>query len=325
MIEQNVNDSGDVLRRVCCCVDHFIVRRLSRQISMLSDTELFKSLGDRYCMALSTIGKGTMVLIRVLLVLLLLLFTAVLNSGTRSVAKEAANPSSQVDLPQGELRRVVALGKEIVESTATHPLSKDYVGNSLTCRSCHLDAGTDPKAATFLGVATAYPAWSPRENRVITLEDRVLNCFMRSLNGERPPNGSELSVAITSYITWLSRGEPLKMNPEAPLGPRHVQPLSIGATQADGTRGGALYAEHCAACHGEGGAGTADGPPVWGENSYNDGAGLSQVNKLAAWLKVAMPLDDPYLSEQEALDIAAFVNSQPRPKFILDRSQSKIP
>jgi thiosulfate dehydrogenase len=71
--------------------------------------------------------------------------------------------------PTGELGRVIALGREIVEETNTHPLSKPFVGNSLTCSSCHLDAGTDPKAATFLGVATAYPAWSPREKRVITL------------------------------------------------------------------------------------------------------------------------------------------------------------
>lgn len=82
-------------------------------------------------------------------------------------------------------------------------------------------------------------------------------------------------------------------------------------------RGGSLYADHCAACHGDDGLGTEDGPPVWGEKSYNDGAGLSRIDKLASWLKVAMPLDDPYLMEQEALDIAAFVNSQPRPKFVL--------
>jgi thiosulfate dehydrogenase len=160
---------------------------------------------------------------------------------------------------------------------------------------------------------------------VITLEDRVLNCFMRSLNGERPPNGSEVSVAMTVYITWLSRGERLKMNPEAPLGPRHVQPLGADIAKADVKRGKTLYFKHCATCHGDGGLGTEDGPPVWGEKSYNDGAGLSHVDKLAAWLKVAMPLDDPYLTEQQALDIAAFVNSQPRPKFVLEEHLPRPP
>jgi thiosulfate dehydrogenase len=233
-------------------------------------------------------------------------------------AEETAPPSPPRELPPGELGRVVALGKEIVENTGAHPLSKPFVRNALTCNSCHLDAGTDPQAATFLGVATAYPAWSPREKRVITLEDRVLNCFMRSMNGVRPPNGSKVSVAVTAYVTWLSSGERLAMNPKAPLGPRSVPPLKIAMDLADAVRGKALYAEHCASCHGDDGRGTEDGPPVWGDMSYNDGAGLSRNDKLAAWLKVAMPLGDPSLSEQEALDIAAYVNSKPRPKFVLE-------
>jgi thiosulfate dehydrogenase len=238
-------------------------------------------------------------------------------SGRCAVADDTAPPSTPKQLPPGELGKVVALGKEIVEKTGEHPLSKPFVSNALSCSSCHLDAGTHPEAATFLGVATAYPAWSPREQRVLTLEDRVLNCFMRSMNGVRPPNGSEAAVAVTSYITWLSSGEPIVMNPKAPLGPQHVLPLEIDLNLADSKRGEMLYREHCASCHGDSGLGTDDGPPVWGEMSYNDGAGLSRVDKLAAWLKVAMPLDDPFLTEQETLDIAAFVNSHPRPKFVL--------
>lgn len=264
-----------------------------------------------------------MTMIRNLSILLLLALTGAIISDTGPQAEDTARPSSKEELPPGELGRVVALGREIVENTDKHPLSKPYVGNALTCSSCHLDAGTNPKAATFLSVATAYPAWSPREKRVITLEDRVLNCFMRSLNGVRPPNGSEVSVVVTTYITWLSSGERLKMNAEAPLGPKHVPSLSIDLTKADAKRGGSLYANHCAACHGEDGLGTEDGPPVWGEQSYNDGAGLSGIAKLASWLKVAMPLDDPSLTEQEALDIAAFVNSQPRPKFVLQEHLPK--
>ena len=255
---------------------------------------------------------------RTLPLVLLLALAAALISASGPAAEEIAKPSPKEELPPGELGRVVAMGKEIIENTGKHPLSKSYVGNALTCSSCHLDAGTDPQAATFLGVATAYPAWAPREKRVITLEDRVLNCFMRSLNGVRPPNGSEVSVAMTTYITWLSSGERLKMNPKAPLGPKHVQPLSVDVFSADVKRGETVYADHCAACHGDDGLGGDDGPPVWGDQSYNDGAGLSRLDKLAAWLKVAMPLDDPYLTEQEALDVAVFVNSQPRPKFVLE-------
>lgn len=218
-------------------------------------------------------------------------------------------------LPLGELGRVIELGREIVENTKDHPLSKAYVGNSLNCTSCHLDSGTHPEAATFLGVAAAYPAWSPREQRVITLQDRALNCFMRSENGIRPPVGSEVAIAITAYITWLSTAQPIRMNPDKPLGPHHVPPLeeSIG----DINRGKPIYEDNCASCHGDNGLGSDDGPPVWGEESYNDGAGLSRVPKLASWLKVAMPLDDASLTPQEAHDIAAYINSHDRPKFNL--------
>lgn len=236
----------------------------------------------------------------------------------RLAAEEAAPPSPPTELPPGELGKVVALGRELVERTNEHPLTKDLVGNDLTCSSCHLDAGTDPKAATFLGVAAAYPAWSPREERVITLEDRILNCFMRSMNGVRPENGSEASVAMAAYITWLSQGRPLRMNDKAPLGPHALIPLSLDPAKANAKRGQALYAERCAECHREDGLGGEDGPPVWGPKSYNDGAGMARVGKLASWLKVAMPLGDPNLTEQEALDVAAFVNSHDRPKFVLE-------
>ncbi len=222
------------------------------------------------------------------------------------------------EYPPHELGEIVRLGRAIVEQTNVHPLSKEYVGNSLTCSSCHLKAGTDLRAATFLGIATAYPAWSPREKRVITLEDRVLNCFMRSQNGIRPPLGSKVSTAITAYITWLSSGNTIRMNHEKPLGPNHVRPLKIRTELANAKRGATLFSNQCADCHGSEGTGSEAGPPVWGENSYNTGAGMSHNDKLAAWLKVAMPPDETNLSEQDALDIAAYVNSHGRPEFVLE-------
>ncbi|TWU00094.1 Cytochrome c [Botrimarina colliarenosi] len=232
---------------------------------------------------------------------------------------------STSSLPPGGLGAAIELGRELVHNTSRHPLTAAYVGAALNCTSCHLDDGTHPEAATFVGVAAAYPAWSPREGRVITLEDRVLNCFMRSENGVRPPNGGEASVAISAYITWLSEGAPIKMNPNRPLGPNAVKPLQIDPQPADPTRGADLYETHCAYCHAEDGAGSDDGPPVWGERSYNRGAGLSQNAKLASWLRVAMPLDDPTLTDREALDIAAYVNSHDRPGFVLEEHLGPLP
>jgi len=225
-------------------------------------------------------------------------------------------------LPEGPLGETVRLGQELVEKTAGHQLTKPYVGNALNCTSCHLKNGTDTKAASFIDVAAAYPAWSPREKRVITLEDRVLNCFMRSCNGVRPPLGSEVSVSIVAYITWLSTDRPIRMNSQRPAGPLAVPQLKVDVEQADHQRGAKLYAARCATCHGEDGQGQKEHPPVWGAQSYNDGAGLANVTQLASWLKVAMPLDETDLTDQDALDVAAFVNSHQRPTF---RLQDHLP
>ena len=228
-----------------------------------------------------------------------------------------SEPAPRREPPPGKLGEVVRLGEKLVRETTTQPLSKPYVGNALNCGSCHLDGGRDPKAGTFLGTATAYPAYSPREGRVITLEDRILNCFMRSCNGVRPPLGGEVSVAIAAYITWLSGDRPVAMNPARPAGPGAIRPLAADAASADPERGRAVYAEKCADCHAEDGRGRKTNPPVWGDRSYNRGAGLAQTPQLAAWLKVAMPLGDPDLAEQEALDVAAFINGHDRPAFRL--------
>lgn len=220
-------------------------------------------------------------------------------------------------IPDGPMGDVIRLGRELVQDTVNHPLTKPYVQNALNCTSCHLANGTHPKAATFIGIATAYPAYSPREKRVITLEDRILNCFMRSCNGMRPPLGSRPSVAITTYITWLSSGQPIAMNSSKPLGPYAVKGLEIDVNKRNVERGKSLYSDRCASCHGDDGQGDGDSPPVWGDMSYNDGAGLAGDLKLASWLKVSMPPDEEDLTAAESLDIASYINTHPRAKFKL--------
>jgi thiosulfate dehydrogenase len=166
----------------------------------------------------------------------------------------------------------------------------------------------------LLGAATAYPAWAPREKAVITLEDRVLNCFMRSLNGTRPPLGSRPSIAITTYLTWLSTGMPLQLNPRAPLGPFTFTKPAVDPSKVSLERGRKRYVERCASCHGVDGQ---TDPPVWGPRSYSAGAGLAAVPRLAGWLRVTMPPDAPLASDEDAVDVAAYVNSQSRPDFAL--------
>ncbi len=232
-------------------------------------------------------------------------------------SEEKSTPPAR-PLPEGPLGEVIRQGEAIVERTTTHELSQPYVGNRLNCTSCHLKNGTDERAAPFLGTATAYPAWSPREGRVITLEDRILNCFMRSCHGTRPPLGSQVSVSIAAYITWLSTDQPIRMNPLQATGPHSTPQSNFNNLTPDLTRGEHLYRTRCSDCHGVDGQGDDSHPPVWGEESFNSGAGLSHTHPLASWLKVAMPPEETDLTVQESLDVAAFINSHDRPKFRLE-------
>jgi len=235
--------------------------------------------------------------------------------------KPPAPPSSY---PPGDLGEMVKLGEDIIMNTNTHPLTKDYVGDSLQCKSCHLQGGkSGNRYSTFIGVATSYPAYSPREKAVVSLEDRVLNCFMRSMNGTRPPLGSKASIAMAAYITWLSTGLPVDQNPSKPIGaynhpwpdPAIVKLVKAGKVDMD--HGKQVYDTQCAACHGADGQGVGAFPPVWGDNSYNAGAGMANVIKGASWAKFNMPLGNANLSDQDAVDVMAYINSHPRPGFKL--------
>ena len=57
-------------------------------------------------------------------------------------------------------------------------------------------------------------------------------------------------------------------------------------------------------------------PPVWGAHSYNIGAGMARVRTAAAFISDNMPFDQPgTLTDQQALDVAAYVNVHTRPDF----------
>jgi thiosulfate dehydrogenase len=92
--------------------------------------------------------------------------------------------------------------------------------------------------------------------------------------------------------------------------------------RVDPARGSQLYAEKCSACHGIDGQGqtAADGaylfPALWGPKSFNIGAGMARLGNAAAFTKSNMPLGSGNsLSDQDAIDIAAYFTRQPRPDF----------
>lgn len=250
--------------------------------------------------------------------------------------------SAPKEYPAGEVGKMVKLGEAILNQTDTHPLTKDLVGDKLQCKSCHLKGndgkpGTGDGISTFIGTATAFPAYSKREKTVQTLQDRINNCFMRSMNGKRPIIDTKASVAMATYITWLSTGLPMKMNSKIPCGPKNANrwmtnakkfaKIQKKATHTNYVTGQKLYEVQCASCHGMSGAGvTGAFPPLWGQDkkggwlAYNTGAGLSKLNKGAAWVQSNMPLGQGYtLKDQEAADIMLYVDAQPRADFDLQK------
>ncbi|ACG73808.1 cytochrome c class I [Anaeromyxobacter sp. K] len=245
-------------------------------------------------------------------------------------AEVAAMPDPPAALPRSsgtrqELAYMIELGEKLLRETNTHPLTAPYVAASgLTCSSCHLDAGRKKAiASTFIGAAASFPAFNDRDGGVITLQDRVNGCFMRSMNGTRLPENSEALLAIVSYINWLSQGFPLQPNPDRAVSslnrsfPNPAIKAMALAGKAVAANGASIYDSRCAPCHGVHGEGIVGAPPVWGERAYNKGAGMANDVQAGSWIQFNMPpAEELTLTDQEALDVAAFVNAQPHPTFL---------
>jgi thiosulfate dehydrogenase len=209
--------------------------------------------------------------------------------------------------------------------------------NKLSCNNCHLNAGQKEKAMPLVGIAAIYPEYNKREGRLFSLEDRIVGCFKRSMGAVRsevvPENHSPEVLAISAYLAWLSRGFPLGNNPawrgHNVIASHKLIPLE----RLDTKRGGELFAEKCSNCHGLDGQGVEIGDkkagPLWGPDSWNDGAGAARIYTLAGMIRYAMPYLDPgSLTDEEAQHIAAFICSQPRPEYpykSLDYRVEKLP
>ncbi len=223
-------------------------------------------------------------------------------------------PPSEDSLPADKFGDMVRQGKDLF--VHTDKLRGKYVGNGLKCVNCHLDAGRLADSAPLWAAYTIYPAYRKKTNEVSTFEQRLQGCFEYSMNGKAPPPGGPELTALTAYSFWLATGAPVGVRLPGQGYPKLDKP----AQSPNIARGAKIYAAHCALCHGENGGGTqAEGayvfPPLWGKDSFNWGAGMHQVNTAAGFIKANMPLSKPNsLSDQEAWDVAAFVNSHERPQ-----------
>lgn len=232
----------------------------------------------------------------------------------------AANPAPFVvpddaTLPSGPEGDAIKLGKSLI--TDTRKLLPKNVGGGMNCTNCHLAAGTTASAAPFVGLWGVFPEYRGRGGRINSLQERVNDCFERSMNGKPLAYDSKEMNAILMYVKWLSTGVPVGSD-VAGRGMGKVD----NALKPDPAHGKKVYTEKCASCHGATGGGTKlpDGayamPPVWGAASFNIGAGLARTYTAAGFIKHNMPLGQGgTLSDKDAVDVAEFVTHQPRPAF----------
>lgn len=234
-------------------------------------------------------------------------------------------------LPDDEASRLIRRGRDLVTATYAHigpavaDTGKRYAGNNLACSNCHLNAGTKKFGLPLWGLRELFPQYSARAGAEITIEDRVNSCMTRSMNGRPLPPDSPEMAAFVAYIRFLSTG----VKPGETLSGLGAGKMPLLPRAADPRRGAQVYARACAQCHMPNGLGVPRSrelpnfgylaPPLWGPDSFNNGAGMARLMTAANFVHFNMPNGTSYtrprLSQQEAWDVAAFVISQPRPAY----------
>ena len=224
-------------------------------------------------------------------------------------AEPLFNPPAPEDAPK-DIRPMVMLGYQIM--TETKKYAPQFVGNDMACTNCHFDGGRSKDTISLVGVGAKYPLYRSRREYTADLALRTQGCFERSMNGTAPAPDSQIMQSLLVYYQWISKGIPIYTNP----------PWSVLAKKLENSHepvaaaGATVYKDVCARCHGEDGHGTPIAPALWGDGAYNDGAGMHRVGTFSVFVHRFMPKSSPSLTEEQAMDVAAFVHEQPRPKFV---------
>jgi thiosulfate dehydrogenase len=236
---------------------------------------------------------------------------------------------------QGKERELVIYGEDIIANTSRYfgpHGSVATITNGMNCQNCHLNAGKKNWGNNYSAVYSTYPKFRDRSGSMESIYKRVSDCFERSLNGTAPDSNSREYQAIYAYIKWM--GKDVKKG-KKPYG-SGIEKLPFMDRAADPVKGKAVYVAQCQSCHGANGEGqlslngkSYEYPPLWGEYSYNTGAGLFRLSNFAGYVKTNMPFkqatyDSPKLTNEESWDVAAYVNSQPRPKKDLSKDWPDI-
>lgn len=228
------------------------------------------------------------------------------------------------ELSNSEAGNLIRYGKALIDSTAKYFGPHGLVAsitNGLSCQNCHRESGTKLYTNNFLAVASTYPKFRERSGRLESIEWRINECMQRSLNGEAIDSMSKEMRAMVAYIKWT--GKNVKKNVKADGA--GTKELTFLERAANSIAGKTIYSAKCQSCHGENGEGVLSFdsvnyiyPPLWGQHSYAISAGMFRLSKLASFVKHNMPLGatytEPLLNNEEAWDVAAYINSQPHPK-----------
>ena len=219
---------------------------------------------------------------------------------------------------------LIRYGRKLIAKTAYYLGPKGVAGkvsNELNCQNCHLNAGAKPYGNSFAAVASVYPVFRPRSGMVESIEFRINDCLQRSMNGAPIDTSSVEMHAMVAYLKWVGKDVPKKTRPKG----AGAMELTYMERAADPLRGKIVYESKCKLCHAKNGEGIRKPgetgfiyPPLWGKDSYNNGAGLFRLGRFAGFIKYSMPFgatfENPQLTDEDAWDVAAFVNSMPRPE-----------
>lgn len=245
------------------------------------------------------------------------------DADTATVMLWAGPRAEDIDLST-DSGRLIAYGRELIANTARYLGPKGsvmQVSNGMNCQNCHLEGGTKPWGNNYGGVYSTYPRFRNRSGTVEDIYRRINDCIERSLNGSVLDTASREVQAMYAYFQWLGKGVPKGVKPQG----AGLEKLPYLDRAADSVRGKAIYIAKCQLCHGPGGQGqlNPDGltylyPPLWGEHSYTTAAGLYRLSSFAGYVYNNMPFGATWearqLTAEEAWDVAAFVNSQERPR-----------
>lgn len=242
--------------------------------------------------------------------------------------------AGEYQIPVDEKGALIRYGRNLVAQTAYYLGPKGsiaHISNGMNCQNCHLEAGTKPWGNNYGAVAATYPKFRERSGTKESIEKRVNDCIERSLNGKALDSNSHEMRAFVAYIKWVGADVKKGTKPKG----SGIMDLPYLNRAADPVKGTTVYVATCARCHGKNGEGQPDAtltgyvyPPLWGNNSYNIGAGLYRLSRLAGYVKNNMPnpinYHTPQLTNEEAWDVAAFINSQPRPGKDLSKDWPRL-